>query len=217
MGSRPPRLGPDCAARRLLRPSGGICRAGGSRRTESRSARADEPASSAARSRGRPSERASRSSRRSSTRSSTRSPAKPGGLPLLSTALLDLWREREGRSLTLESYERTGGVRGAIGRHAEAAFRSLASDEQQIARRMVLRLVAGGDREALTRRRVTRGELDADGGRRVDRSSRLSSSGDCSSSTTGRSSSCTKRYSSSGRGSSIGWRRTLRGAACTGT
>jgi WD40 repeat protein/DNA-binding SARP family transcriptional activator len=85
-----------------------------------------------------------------------------GGLPLLSTALLDLWRERKDHSLTLGAYARTGGVRGAIGRHAEAAFRSLGEGEQQVARRMFLRLVAGGDGQPLTRRRVTRSELDAD-------------------------------------------------------
>src|SRR5262249_7043582 len=34
-----------------------------------------------------------------------------GGLPLLSTALLDLWRERKDHSLTLAAYARTGAVR----------------------------------------------------------------------------------------------------------
>ena len=85
-----------------------------------------------------------------------------GGLPLLSTAMLDLWLERAGRSLTLASYERTGGVRGAVGRHAEAAFQSLDSEEQQITRRIALRLVAGGDGDAPARRRATRSELGAD-------------------------------------------------------
>jgi WD40 repeat protein/DNA-binding SARP family transcriptional activator len=89
-----------------------------------------------------------------------------GGLPLLSTALLDLWREREGRSLTLAAYERAGGVRGAVGRHAEAAFRSLGDEEQKIARRILLRLVSG-EGDAVTRRRVTSGELDADDDERV--------------------------------------------------
>jgi WD40 repeat protein/DNA-binding SARP family transcriptional activator len=92
-----------------------------------------------------------------------------GGLPLLSTALLDLWRERDDHSLTLDAYARTGGVRGAIGRHAETAFRSLTEDEQQVARRIFLRLVAGGETEPLTRRRVTRSELDADEDERVRR------------------------------------------------
>jgi WD40 repeat protein/DNA-binding SARP family transcriptional activator len=92
-----------------------------------------------------------------------------GGLPLLSTALLDLWRERVNSSLTLVAYERTGGVSGAVGRHAETAFRSLDGDEREMARRILLRLVAGGDGEMVTRRRVTRAELDADGDERVDR------------------------------------------------
>jgi WD40 repeat protein/DNA-binding SARP family transcriptional activator/energy-coupling factor transporter ATP-binding protein EcfA2 len=85
-----------------------------------------------------------------------------GGLPLLSAALVDVWRERSRSSLTLEAYERTGGVRGAVARHAEAALRTLGDDEQLIAKRIVLRLVAGGDGEALTRRRATLAELDAD-------------------------------------------------------
>ena len=85
-----------------------------------------------------------------------------GGLPLLSTALVDVWRDREGSTLTLAAYGRSGGVRGAVGRHADAAFRSLREDERQVARRIMLRLVAGGGTEPLTRRRVGRAELDAD-------------------------------------------------------
>jgi hypothetical protein len=33
----------------------------------------------------------------------------PGGLPMLSAALLEQWREREGDSMRLAVYERTGG------------------------------------------------------------------------------------------------------------
>jgi WD40 repeat protein/DNA-binding SARP family transcriptional activator len=90
-----------------------------------------------------------------------------GGLPLLSTALVDLWREREGRSLTATAYERIGGVRGAVARHAEGAYRSLDDAGRRIARRLLLRFVAGGDGEPLTRRRVTRDELDAEADERV--------------------------------------------------
>jgi WD40 repeat protein/DNA-binding SARP family transcriptional activator len=86
----------------------------------------------------------------------------PGGLPLLSTALLDLWSDREGHSLTLAAYRERGGVHGAVGRHAEAAFQLLSADDQTVARRIMLRLVAGGEGEPLTRRRVSRDELDAD-------------------------------------------------------
>ncbi|HJQ49534.1 MAG TPA: BTAD domain-containing putative transcriptional regulator, partial [Gaiellaceae bacterium] len=83
-----------------------------------------------------------------------------GALPLLSTALVDLWEERDGRTLTLAAYARSGGVRGAVARHAEAAFRSLDVEGQKVARRLLLRLVGG--EEALTRRRASRAELDAD-------------------------------------------------------
>ena len=46
----------------------------------------------------------------------------PGALPLLSTALLELWRERDGRRLRLAAYARSGGVQGAVARLAEDAF-----------------------------------------------------------------------------------------------
>src|SRR5262249_13230938 len=45
-----------------------------------------------------------------------------GGLPLLSTALLEVWRERDDRLLTFAAYDRMGGVDGVVGRHAEAAY-----------------------------------------------------------------------------------------------
>jgi WD40 repeat protein/DNA-binding SARP family transcriptional activator len=84
-----------------------------------------------------------------------------GGLPLLATTLLELWLEREADVLTLAAYERAGGVRGAVGRHAEAAFAVLNEDDREVARRIALRLVAVGETGALTRRRVTLDELDA--------------------------------------------------------
>ena len=49
----------------------------------------------------------------------------PGGLPLLSTALLELWRGRDGRVLRYESYRSSGGVRGAVARLAEAGYNQL--------------------------------------------------------------------------------------------
>jgi WD40 repeat protein/DNA-binding SARP family transcriptional activator len=85
-----------------------------------------------------------------------------GALPLLSTAMVDVWREREDGRLTLAAYRRTGGVRGAVGRHAEAAYHSLEDADRTRARVILLRLVAGGDGVPLTRRRVGRAELDAD-------------------------------------------------------
>src|SRR4029077_3152876 len=44
-----------------------------------------------------------------------------GTLSLLSAVLVDLWRDRDGKTLTLAAYERLGGSSGAVGRHAESA------------------------------------------------------------------------------------------------
>src|SRR5262249_44382154 len=67
----------------------------------------------------------------------------PGGLPLLSTALLELWRDRDGRLLRYESYRRSGGVRGAVARLAEEAYARLDESEQEVARAVMLRLCSG--------------------------------------------------------------------------
>src|SRR4051812_44090804 len=75
----------------------------------------------------------------------------PGALPLLSTALFELWDE----GLTLDAYERTGGVRGAVARLAEAAYGRLDDDGRAEARRILLRLAGDGD----VRTRVPLGEL----------------------------------------------------------
>ena len=82
----------------------------------------------------------------------------PGGLPLLSTTLLELWRARDGRSLRYESYRTSGGVRGAVARLAEAAYTRLGETERRIARGVMLRL-AGGEDGTLARRRVPLAEV----------------------------------------------------------
>ncbi len=87
----------------------------------------------------------------------------PGGLPLLSAALLEQWRERDGRVMRRAAYERTGGVRGAVGRLAEATYTRLSEPERIAARRILLRLADAGEQEsAFVRRRVPLEELDAE-------------------------------------------------------
>jgi WD40 repeat protein/DNA-binding SARP family transcriptional activator len=86
----------------------------------------------------------------------------PGGLPMLSTALLELWRERDGRALRRSTYARTGGVRGAVARLAEDTYARLGQPQQEAARRILLRLADAGDEAAFVRRRVPREELDLD-------------------------------------------------------
>jgi WD40 repeat protein len=82
----------------------------------------------------------------------------PGGLPLLSTMLLELWQTRDGRTLRYESYRTSGGVRAAVARLAEGAFVGLDESGRGVARNVMLRLVSGDD-AAVVRRRVPISEL----------------------------------------------------------
>ncbi len=85
----------------------------------------------------------------------------PGGLPLLSTALLELWQERSGRTLREASYAASGGVSGAVARLAEGAYRRLSEPERERARAILLRL-ADAEESAVVRRRVALSELEVE-------------------------------------------------------
>ena len=76
----------------------------------------------------------------------------PGGLPMLSHALLETWRRRKGRMLTLGAYEAAGGVRGAIAASAEEAYGELSPAQAHAARHLLLRMVEPGQGNADTRR-----------------------------------------------------------------
>jgi WD40 repeat protein/DNA-binding SARP family transcriptional activator len=78
----------------------------------------------------------------------------PGALPVLSTALLELWQNRHGRRLVLAAYEHTGGVRGAVARLADDAYGRLDEAQQALARRILLRLVDVDEEGSVERRRV---------------------------------------------------------------
>jgi hypothetical protein len=83
----------------------------------------------------------------------------PGALPLLEHALLELWERRRGRMLTLEAYRESGGVDGAVAKRAEAIYNALDPEQQEIARRILLRLTQPGEGTEDTRRRAAMGEL----------------------------------------------------------
>lgn len=85
------------------------------------------------------------------------------GLPMLSHALLETWRGRRGRTLTLEAYERAGGMRGAIAQSAEAAYEAMDMHQAETARQVMLRLITPGDGAPDTRRPTTRAEFEAIG------------------------------------------------------
>jgi WD40 repeat protein len=85
---------------------------------------------------------------------------RPGALPLLSTALLELWRERDARRLRLAAYVRSGGVQGAVARLAERAYVALDEPRRIAARSLLLRLADEDEGGALVRRRIALSELD---------------------------------------------------------
>ncbi|MCI3221164.1 WD40 repeat domain-containing protein [Streptomyces sp. NP-1717] len=86
----------------------------------------------------------------------------PGGLPLLSHVLLETWRRRRGRSLTMDAYEATGGIHGAVAQTAEDIYSQLPPGQAEAARRILLRLISPGDGVQDTRRPAGRDELRAD-------------------------------------------------------
>ncbi|MGO4757806.1 hypothetical protein AB4212_55965, partial [Streptomyces sp. 2MCAF27] len=87
----------------------------------------------------------------------------PGGLPLLSHVLLETWRRRRGRALTMAAYEATGGIHGAVAQTAEDLYTRLPPDQAQAVRRSLLRLVTPGEGAPDTRRPADRAELRAGG------------------------------------------------------
>ncbi|MGH2953912.1 MAG: BTAD domain-containing putative transcriptional regulator, partial [Solirubrobacterales bacterium] len=89
---------------------------------------------------------------------------RPGGLPLLSTALLELWHRRSGRTLGYDAYAQSGGVDGAVARLAETAYARLTEPQRRRARAMLLRLAGSDSEEGGTpvRRRVSLDELETE-------------------------------------------------------
>jgi uncharacterized caspase-like protein len=96
----------------------------------------------------------------------------PGFLPLLEFALTKLWEQRdtERKSLTLEQYERLGGLTGALNLHAEKVYQyrdferespteQRSELEQEWIKRIFLRLVRTGEAEKDTRQRRPKTEL----------------------------------------------------------
>ena len=84
----------------------------------------------------------------------------PGAFPLLSHALLETWKRRRGRTLTLAGYAASGRVQGAIARTADEVYnKRLTLEQQEIARRIFLDLTELGEGAQDTRRRVTLQDL----------------------------------------------------------
>jgi WD40 repeat protein/transcriptional regulator with XRE-family HTH domain len=91
-----------------------------------------------------------------------------GQLPLLSHAMLATWEISRGGVLTIADYLASGGIREALVRTAEGAYAALPPEEQQLARRLFLRLVHLADNAPPTRASVELSELRGWGGKNAD-------------------------------------------------
>ncbi|MHC5831764.1 MAG: nSTAND1 domain-containing NTPase, partial [Nostoc sp.] len=96
----------------------------------------------------------------------------PGFLPLLEFALTKLWekRDRNQHQLTLEEYEKLGGLTGALNLHAEKVYlyrdfeeelptQKRTQQEKEWIGRIFLRLVRTGEGEKDTRQRQPKATL----------------------------------------------------------
>ena len=86
----------------------------------------------------------------------------PGGLPLLSHALHETWQRREGRTLTVEGYQRTGGIKGAVAQSAEAIYDQVPEEQRPMLRDLLLRLVTPTPEGEPVRSRVPRRTVATD-------------------------------------------------------
>ncbi|WP_395739920.1 TIR domain-containing protein [Prosthecobacter sp.] len=86
----------------------------------------------------------------------------PGALALLQHALLELWNKMlaaHRRTLLHADYLEIGRLEGALERRASTVFHQLTADDQELCRRLFLRLVHPGEGAEDTRRRVQLREL----------------------------------------------------------
>jgi DNA-binding SARP family transcriptional activator/dipeptidyl aminopeptidase/acylaminoacyl peptidase len=83
----------------------------------------------------------------------------PGALPLLQYVLAEGFATRDVDQLSLESYETSGGLKGAIGRRTEELYLALGWGQRDAARDVFLRLVTVDESDEDTRRRVPLTEL----------------------------------------------------------
>ncbi len=87
----------------------------------------------------------------------------PGALPLLQFALKELWLRCAGRQMTGAAYKAMGGLKGTLENRANEVFNSFTEPEQDLCRRIFLRLINPGEGTEDTGRRVPRAALTAIG------------------------------------------------------
>jgi WD40 repeat protein/DNA-binding SARP family transcriptional activator len=86
----------------------------------------------------------------------------PAALPLLQYALTEVFELRDDGHLTLDAYDRAGGITGALTRRADSELDRLPAEAREATRQLFLRLVTPGESaEGDTRRRVPVTEVEA--------------------------------------------------------
>ncbi len=86
----------------------------------------------------------------------------PGALPLLSHALLETWKRREGNTLTVDGYRASGGIHGAVAQSAERLYAQVEPELREALRDLVLRLLSPGAEGEPVRTRVPRRLIGTD-------------------------------------------------------
>ena len=83
----------------------------------------------------------------------------PALCPCSSSRLEEVWRRREDYRLTVRTYREIGQIKGALQRKADAVYDSFTPEQQELCRRVFLRLVQPGEGSEDTRRRASLREL----------------------------------------------------------
>ena len=92
-------------------------------------------------------------------------------LPLLQFTLLKLWENRERNRVTWETYKQVGGGRNALAKSADELYESLIPEDQQTAKRILLKMVRPTEGLEVTSNRILRDDLytSGDASDRIDR------------------------------------------------
>ncbi|GAA1986462.1 BTAD domain-containing putative transcriptional regulator [Microbacterium pumilum] len=83
-------------------------------------------------------------------------------LPLLSHALRQVWSRREGRVMTVDGYQASGEIDGAVAKTAEQVYAALSDDGARLLRDILLRLVEASADGAVVSRRIERTRIEID-------------------------------------------------------
>ncbi|AKH83974.1 hypothetical protein AA958_19295 [Streptomyces sp. CNQ-509] len=76
----------------------------------------------------------------------------PGGLPLLSHVLLETWRRRRGKVLTMAGYQAAGGLGGAIATTAEEVYATFTEGQKAVHQHPAVQHASSAAVRACTRR-----------------------------------------------------------------